>query len=317
MLVDHMERIDIPGRATYTPVALTDLLVGAPLASRLLLGAVLPGHVVAVAALGYYAGSAARDWHVRRDVRYVDFTREYGADVKTLVRMTEAERREEVVAITAALNDGWTPARLPRADVAQRVARRLTAYLATITDQEVVFSSEIRDVTLAKFVFPFALGACDPIGGDVAIFKDTGMFEPHIIAHEFCHRVGYFKELHAQVLAYLALRTSRDPILVQSARAERLHRHLAVLAGAHPERFRTLLDELPLRPELAEAMARLRPAPGAYESAVGRAMRSLYDKRMRLMGQNGLSDYDEGFTNLLRSFGRSASARQPRAHADA
>ena len=28
-------------------------------------------------------------------------------------------------------------------------------------------------------------------------------------------------------------------------------------------------------------------------------MRRLYDERMKLTGQNGLSDYDEGFTNFL------------------
>jgi hypothetical protein len=38
-----MERIEIPGDATYTPVALTDVLLAAPLASRILLGATLPG----------------------------------------------------------------------------------------------------------------------------------------------------------------------------------------------------------------------------------------------------------------------------------
>jgi len=311
-----MQRIEIPGRATYTPVALTDVLVGAPFASRLLLGAFLPGQVVAMAAFGYYAGSAARDWYVRKDVKYVDFTAEYGSDVRTLGNMTDDDRRTEVARIAAAMDADWTPARLPRGEVAKRVSRRLTQYLSTITDQEVVISSEVRDFTLAKVVFPFALGACDPIGGDVAIFKDTGLFEPHIVAHEFCHRVGYFKELHAQVLAYLALRTSGDPILVQSARAERLHRHLAILTGGKPEKFRDAIDALPVRHELREGLRRLRPDPGAYETGVGKAVRALYDKRMRLMGQNGLSDYDVGFTNLLFTFAHSKTARQPRGHAD-
>ena len=36
----------------------------------------------------------------------------------------------------------------------------------------------------------------------------------------------------------------------------------------------------------------------------------LVDVRMRLTGQNGLSDYDEGFTNFLWTFGRSGKARQ-------
>ena len=56
----------------------------------------------------------------------------------------------------------------------------------------------------------------------------------------------------------------------------------------------------------------LRPAPGAYESAVAKVMKRVYEERMRLTGQNGLSDYDEGFTNFLWTFGRSHTARQPR-----
>jgi hypothetical protein len=39
-------------------------------------------------------------------------------------------------------------------------------------------------------------------------------------------------------------------------------------------------------------------------------MRRLYDERMRLTGQNGLSDYDVGFTNFLYTFELSSTARQ-------
>jgi len=82
-------------------------------------------------------------------------------------------------------------------------------------------STEVRGFTLAKLAFPFALGACDALSGDIAIFKDTGPLEPHVLAHEFSHRKGYWKELHAQALAYLALVTSGEPVLQQAARLER------------------------------------------------------------------------------------------------
>ncbi len=39
-------------------------------------------------------------------------------------------------------------------------------------------------------------------------------------------------------------------------------------------------------------------------------MRRLYDTRMRLTGQNGIADYDLGFTNFLYSFETIATARQ-------
>jgi hypothetical protein len=176
-------------------------------------------------------------------------------------------------------------------------------------------SSEVRSFSLAMLVFPFAYGACDVISGDVAIFKDTGIFEPHIIAHEFSHRKGYLKELHAQALSYLALRNSGEPLLVQSARAERLHRQLRAVAGDDLQRFNELVETVNLREELRESFHALRPVPGAYESAVGKVMKTLYEERMKMTGQNGLSDYDVGFTNFLHSYAKSPRARQPREHA--
>lgn len=311
-----MERIEIPGDATYTPVALTDVLLTAPLASRILLGATLPGRVLQAAALGYYAGSSLKDWMARHGVRRIDFAGEFGADVFELTPMTREERTAEVRRLGEALNDGYTAARISRDELAPEVNRHLTAYIASITGQEVVTSSRVRSFSLAMLVFPFAYGTCDVISGDIAIFRETGIFEPHILTHEFCHRKGYWKELHAQALAFLALRNSGEPVLVQAARAERLHRQLRVLADEDPERFNELVDQAGLRPELQEAFHALRPAPGAYESTVGRVMRRLYDERMKLTGQNGLSDYDEGFTNFLHSFRTSSTARQPRNHAD-
>jgi hypothetical protein len=44
-------------------------------------------------------------------------------------------------------------------------------------------------------------------------------------------------------------------------------------------------------------------------------MKRVYDERLKLTGQNGISDYDEGFTNFLWTFSRSAAARQPREQA--
>lgn len=310
-----MERIRIPNEATYTPVALTDLFMAAPLASRLFLGATLPGRVVQAAALGFYAGSVVKDWAARQGVRRIDFVREYGADVHRLDRQAEALRRDEVSRLGEALNDEYTDERVPRRELAPRVNEVLTDYLAGVTGQRVETSDEVRDLSLAALVFPFAQGTCDVLSGDVAIFRDTGIFEAHIVAHEFVHRKGYWKELHAQALAYLALRNSGEPLLVQAARAERLHRQLRVLAGEDPSAFREAVDHAGLRSELQEAFHALRPDPGALQSVVSESMKQLYDLRLRMSGQNGLSDYDEGFTNFLHTFTHSPSARRPRAEA--
>ncbi len=305
-----MEDIHIPNDATYAPFSLTDVIATAPLASRLLLGMTLPGRVLSAAALGMYAGSALKDWVSRRDVRWVDFQREFGCDVKTLEPMPTPARRDEIIRLAARLDEGFTDERIPRKELAVAVNEHLTEYVAGITGQRVHTSSEVRDFTLARLVFPFAMGVCDVVSGDVALFRDTGIFEPHIICHEFVHRKGYWKELHAQALSYFALMSSGDPVMVQSALAERLHRQLKVLAGDDHQAYHDQVDELGMRSELSEELHRLRPDPGVYESSVSVVMKKLYDERLKLTGQNGLSDYDEGFTNLLWTFSRSRRARQ-------
>ena len=308
----HPDELRIPNDATYAPVSLLDVVATAPLASRILLGATLPGRAVQLAALGLYVGSVARDWSARQGMRRIDFKAEFGADVDLLSEQPTHSREVEVRRLTVLLNRDYTDRRLPRKQLAVQVNEVLTDFVASITGQRVETSSEVRNVTIAAFLFPFAVGSCEPLSGDVAIFRDTGIFEPHVITHEFVHRKGYLKEIHAQVLAYLALRHSGDPVLVQSARAERLHRQLRVLHPEDPDAFEASLARAGLRPELMEAFMALRPATGAYGSVVNDAMKKLYDARMKLTGQNGISDYDRGFTNFLYTFGLAENVGQPR-----
>jgi hypothetical protein len=310
-----MDEIRIPNEATYAPFSLMDVIMTAPLASRLLLGGTLPGRVLSAAALSLYAGSAIKDWSRRRDMKWIDFQREFGADIKTLEPMPEEERRLEIRRLTERLNDGYTHERADEKTIARAVNARLTDYMADITGQRVYTSSEVRDFTLARVIFPFAMGVCDIISGDVAIFRHSGVLHPHILCHEFVHRVGYWKELHAQALSYFALVTSGEPIMVQSALSERLHRHLKVLAPASHEDYHALVDGLGLREELAKEMRALKPEVGAYEGAVGAVMKRIYEERLKLTGQNGISDYDEGFTNFLWTFSRSSTALQDKAQA--
>jgi hypothetical protein len=199
-----MDEIHIPNDATYAPFSLTDVIAAAPLASRLLIGATLPGRVLSAAAFGLYAGSAVKDWVHRRGVRWIDFQKEFGADVRTLEEMPEADRRIEVERLASRLDDGYTSERIERRELAVAVNEHLTEYIAGVTGQRVYTSSEVRDFTLARLVFPFAMGVCDVVSGDVALFKDTGIFEAHVICHEFVHRRGYWKELHALVQSNLA-----------------------------------------------------------------------------------------------------------------
>ena len=296
-----MDEVRIPNQATYSPVALTDVFVLAPLASRVLLGATLPGRVLQAVALGAYAGSALSDWVSRRDARPIDFEEAFGADVDNLTSMTDEEREAEVKELVVQLNANYEPMSMDRAELAELVNEHLTDHIASITGQRVETSSEVRSFSISKVVFPFALGACDILTGDVTIFRDTGVFEPHIIAHEFCHRKGYIKELQAQALAYMALAESEENILVQAAACERVHRNLRVLAEADLDRYHELVDDSGLREELAAAFHAIRPPPSAYERGVWTVMKPIFEERMRMTGQNGISDYDVGFTDFIHS----------------
>ncbi len=296
-----METIRIPNSATYSPVSLTDLMFAAPLATRLLLGATLPGRLVQAAAAGAYAGCVLSDWASRRGVRKIDFLGTYGADVKHMDEMPVARREEDIQRYSEELMRIHEPIVRSREVVAADINERLTTYIAGITGQRVETSSSVREMTLARLIMPFASGSCDVLSGDIAVFRNAGIFEPHILAHEFCHRKGYLKELEAQALAYLALSRSRDPQLRQSALAERVYRNLRVLDNDDPARYGELLAQTPLDGPVLDDFLRLRP-PDQRAGTFSTAMRQLYDSRMKMTGQNGLSDYDRGFTNFLYTY---------------
>lgn len=305
-----MDRIRIPNEATYTPLPLLDVALAAPLISRLLFRATLPGKALQMAAMAVYVGSAARDWIGRRGVRRIDFLTEFGADIDHLEAMPLHIREGEIALLVERANAEYTAERIPLEQLAILVDEHLTQYIASITGQRVETSTEIRSFTVAHLIFPFALGACDILSGDVAIFHDTGVFEPHVVAHEFTHRKGYWKELDAQAISYLAMASSGHPVLVQSARCERLHRHLRAIAGDDDARFRTLLEQSGLRSELAVQFTGLRSKAGPIQEKVEEVMKMVYDGRMKITGQNGIRDYDVGFTNFLYTFERSTTARQ-------
>lgn len=303
-----MDRLRIPNLATYLPIAPSDLLLAAPVAARVLFGMSPAGRALQVAALGIYAGSAALDWAVRADARRVDFEDAFGYDPLSPPPASEEERQDDVQALVERLNANYVPMRTPRKELAEQVDLRLTDYLAELTGQRLETSAQVREFMLAQIVFPFALGAADPLTGDVAIFRSTGVFEPHVIAHEFCHRKGYMKEVEAQILGYFALANSSEPVLEQSARCERLDRQLWVLADRDAAAYNDLLGDTGLREELKDAFAVRHPAEGPVSGIAGPVMKKAYDARMKITGQNGLSDYDEGFTNFLLATERTAAS---------
>lgn len=297
------EVVRIPNRASYVPVSLQDLQATAPLATRILLGTWGPGRILQAAALGAYTLFSLEDWFHKMRVRKIDFHDEFGADLTDLRPLAEEDRRREVGELVGRMNDAYRPMRVPREILAREVDRHLTDTIAGVTGQRVETSCEVRDFMLASLIFPFALGGCDLLSGDVGIFRSVGIFEPHVLAHEFAHRKGYLRELEAQALAWLSNAGSGDPLLEQASRAERLFCHLWVLSGRDVDAYRHDLRESGLRDELVREFEERRPVPGTYERAVGTVMRRVYETAMRLTGQNGLADYDENFTSFLRTAG--------------
>src|SRR4029079_16824000 len=104
---------------------------------------------------------------------------------------------------------------------------------------------------------------------------------------------------------------------------ERLHRNLRVLAGEDVGAFDRLVTAVSLRPELRATLLRLPPPPPQgqprraghpplprLQRRFEGGLRQLYELRMRATGQNGLSDYDLGFTDFLYTFETSRAARQ-------
>jgi hypothetical protein len=83
-----------------------------------------------------------------------------------------------------------------------------------------------------------------------------------------------------------------------------------VLSDGRGERYHDEVENTALRPELRERFHAMRPALGTVESSIEKALKKLYDERMKITGQNGLSDYDEGFTNFLYTFETSTVARR-------
>jgi hypothetical protein len=309
--------ISVSNRATYWTVAPFDMLVAAPLVGRLLLGATPLGRLLQGVVLGMYLGNGLRDWSDRRGIRRIDFHREFGADVGHIRAMPREVREAEVRTLARRLNDEVAMERIPRRELAVEVDRALTRYIASITGQHVRTSAAVRNFSLVGLAFPFAVGACDLLSGDVAIFRDTGLLEAHVLAHEFSHRKGYWKELHAQVLGYLSLMSSGELVLQQSALLERLHCNLRVLAGDDRATFERLVRSSALRPELRAVLLTLWPSSTGIERQLDTGLRRLYHLRMRLTGQAGISDYDLGFTNFLYTFETTASARRIAPPADA
>lgn len=302
------KEIRIPNLSTKAPVPFLDAALLADLAyfGFSAISATTPAGIAMVAVnslFAIYVGSSMIDYVKKRKIKRINFMKTYGADVKHFKKMPKDIREKEISGLIEKVNDEYTNAKYERKDLAEVVDKHLTDYIANITDQRVITSTKLRNWGVSKMFMPTALGACDVLSGEVYIFQDRGIFEPHVIGHEFVHRKGYFKELDAQVLAYLSQIASKDPILVQSANCERLTRNMAVLKRDRNER-RDFIENSKLRPEIKKHCIFGKRSYKPSEKRLTKFFEGMYDLRMKASGQNGITDYDEGFTSFLCTIGK-------------
>jgi len=251
--------------------------------------------------MGSYFFSALLDATQRTKVKKIDFKEVYGKDLKNLKSMKLEDREGKIKELTEKLNDEYVPQNYKRKELAEIVNEELTNYISGITKQRIITSPKVRSFGISKLIYPFAAGGCDILGCEVYIFKKLGVFEPYIIGHEFAHRKRYMKELEAQVITYYSFMSSNNPVLVQSANCEELNGHFVVLSDWNRYVKTDIVENSGLRPELKKDFMIRRGKPGLYENIVSKIMLPLYNLGMKLSGQNGLHDYDEGFTNFINS----------------
>ncbi len=229
----------------------------------------------------------------------INFLETFGADVKHHKEVPLEKRISEIDELTEKVNDEYIPQEHERKYLAQEVNRKLTAFIAEKSGVEVHSSDNVRNFGIAKLIFPFAKGYYNFLDGEIGLFGNLGVFEPHRMAHEFAHRKGYLIELEAQVLAYLSLINSYDKELMQSAYCERLFSDMDVVADFNDDKFKETIETSALRGELKQDFQKRIGKEGLYEKVVSFIMMPIYNLRMKLTGQNGVEDYSLGFTNFL------------------
>jgi len=300
--------ITVPNLVTYLPFSMIDgVVVSAILGTVATISSshsAVEGCEGGIAAFaGAYALSSGIDLVQKSRTRRINFQEAYGYGVKNLPSMPLEERIKEARTLAEKLNDEFATADLPDGYLGSLVEEELSRYIEQRTGQKVKNSFLFRTSGVMRSLFPFAKGAADPISGEIALFEEMGVFRPHVIAHEFAHRKGYLKELEAQVLSYLALSESNSSYLRQSVNCERLSSQFSVIAEDIGRTRTEVVEESGLRPELQQDFVERKKSGGLYERAISAVMLPLYNLRMKATGQNGLSDYDRGFTNFLYAIG--------------
>ncbi len=140
------------------------------------------------------------------------------------------------------------------------------------------------------------------IGRDIFIFEKPSLFTPYYVAHEFAHRIGYGKELYAQLIAYYALTSSPEQELKQASYAEQTARQMMVLKGTKQYKPFIKSELARLRKELQKPFHdRLYPKYNIIVKVFAAIVTPIMLMQLKLTRQH-LSDYGLGFTNMAYAY---------------
>jgi len=232
----------------------------------------------------------------------INFLETFGADIKHLNEMPLEERAREESVLIQKVNDEYSPPSNNRREITEKVEEVVTAFLSGYTGERVETKGKVRKNNLiGKVFYPFALGITNPMDGDITVPGGLGVMEAGTIAHETAHRKGYMKEMEAQVIAYLALSTSGDKELVQSANCDRLLYQMRSMASKRRVRIKNIQNS-GLRDEIKRDFLKC-CRRGPYAALMRTAITPIYVLRMKLSGQKNMDDYSKGFTNFLYTIG--------------
>jgi hypothetical protein len=229
--------------------------------------------------------------------KIINFERAFGisSDRDNLTEMPKEERVIEISRLIEIINDQYIPYDISTEEATDLVNNAVANLKSeNNTGESAIYSPHtlVEPSLSQKILYPYLAG--QRLGNQATVIHSKGTIdEPCTIAHEFAHVEGHSSEIEAQVISYLALRGSGEPLLELCAHYDRLDQQTAVV--------KSNLKKLGLRKEAQKAMKSkviddwtLIPLLFTYPILTLKNFKPRGVKR---------SDYNQGPTNLLYTAG--------------
>ncbi len=282
------------------PAPLLESVIAASIASQALKGmgmdlAAQGAGGLTAGLMSLYVSAMAYDFIIKRRIQHIPL-QSFGKRNKDLPQMSLEERMKEATILSEKVNDEYvSPSSFK--DMITNSHNAVTTYNLLHTGQLIYTSPRVRRFGISSIVTPMASATTDPLGGEVYYLKKhKGLLTPGILAHEFFHKLGYLKELDAQVHMYRALKHFGDDELQQSAHCHRLIGHLVEIKQ-RKEPWRNVFQQFSLRKEI-RADFEEEAKKSRYERIVAPIATPLVKLGMLLRGSS-VDDYHRTWTNYL------------------